>query len=56
MSDKSKKRKYEMRFLNGDFIIKGKKPSKPTWPYVKLKWRKNKYFCLYISVHFIDAD
>lgn len=25
MSDKYKKRKYEMRFLNGDFIIKGKK-------------------------------
>lgn len=25
MSDKYKKRKYEMWFLNGDFIIKGKK-------------------------------
>ncbi len=24
-----------MQFLNDDFIIKGKKLSKPTWPYVK---------------------
>ncbi len=27
--------KYKMQFLNNDFIYKGKKLSKPTWPYVK---------------------
>lgn len=37
MSEKNKKRKYKMQFLNGDFIIKGK--SHPNLP--GLMWDSN---------------